>query len=135
MSDPVLLDASAALAYVKREPGGERVRASLPMAAINTVNLAEVVGRIERQGSDGVRLARKLRGLGVEVEEFTFEDALVAGQLEPGSRSRGLSLADRSCLAVAARTGRLVLTTDRGLAELAPESVRVELIRWPSAMR
>ncbi len=43
-----VLDASALLALLLGEPGGETVRAVLSDAAMSTVNLAEVVGHYAR---------------------------------------------------------------------------------------
>jgi PIN domain nuclease of toxin-antitoxin system len=42
----VVLDASALLAFLQREPGLDRVRAVLPEAVIGSVNFAEVVTKL-----------------------------------------------------------------------------------------
>ena len=46
----IVLDASALLAYLQDEPGGERVKAVLGQAVLSAVNWAEVVGKaIDRE--------------------------------------------------------------------------------------
>ena len=125
---PVVIDASAVLAYAKRETGCERVRPAIDGALISSVNFAEVIGKLALEGHDADRLGAKLVGLGLVVEPFTWADAKVTGALAPGSRTLGLSLADRACLALARRVGRPVLTADRAMAK-ADLCVTVELIR------
>lgn len=126
--DEVVIDASAALAYAKREQGMERVRGVLRGALISAVNFAEIVGKLALEGHDANRIGVKLIGLGLVVESFTLDDARTVGALARPSRHLGLSLADCACLALASRTGRTVLTSDRTMAK-ADVGVRVELIR------
>jgi PIN domain nuclease of toxin-antitoxin system len=54
--------------------------------------------------------------------------ALRAGKLRAAARSRGLSLGDRACLALAQREGLPALTADRAWAGL-DIGVEVRLIR------
>ncbi len=66
--------------------------------------------------------------LGVVFEPFTADHAETAALLRARTRERGLSLADRACLALALDRGLRVVTADRAWAELGLE-VEVELIR------
>jgi Hypothetical conserved protein len=60
-----LLDASALLAYLQREPGFEAVREALREGAgISAVNLAEVVGKLKAKGKDPDRILRRLLARG-----------------------------------------------------------------------
>ncbi|BFH77250.1 PIN domain-containing protein (plasmid) [Thermus thermophilus] len=109
-----LLDASALLAYLQREPGFEAVREALREgAAISAVNLAEVAGKLKARGKDPERIVRRLVAMGLEVLPFTLEEALEAGALDPLTRPLGLSLGDRACLAAGKVRGLAVLTADR----------------------
>lgn len=109
-----LLDASALLAYLQREPGFEAVREALREgAAISAVNLAEVAGKLKARGKDPERIVRRLLAMGLEVLPFTLEEALEAGALDPLTRPLGLSLGDRACLAAGKVRGLAVLTADR----------------------
>lgn len=124
-----LLDASALLAYLQREPGFEAVREALREgAAISAVNLAEVAGKLKARGKDPERIVRRLLAMGLEVLPFTLEEALEAGALDPLTRPLGLSLGDRACLAAGRVRGLPVLTTDRTWAGL-DLGVPVEVVR------
>jgi len=120
-----LLDASALLAYLQKEPGFEAVREALREGAgISAVNLAEVVGKLKAKGKDPDRILRWLLAMGLEVLPFTLE----AGALDPLTRPLGLSLGDRACLA-AGKVRRLpVLTTDRSWLGVVP-GVEVRMVR------
>lgn len=124
-----VLDASAALAYIQREAGREVVRGVLSQGAvISTVNLAEVHSTLQAQGKTSHAIVARLKALGLEVEPFEEADAAAVGALRPVTRSLGLSLADRACLALGLRLGRPVLTADRALAR-ADVGVEVRAIR------
>ncbi|SDF38188.1 PIN domain nuclease, a component of toxin-antitoxin system (PIN domain) [Thermus arciformis] len=124
-----LLDASALLAYLQREPGFETVREALREgAAISAVNLAEVAGKLKARGKDPERIVRRLVAMGLEVLPFTLEEALEAGALDPLTRPLGLSLGDRACLAAGKVRGLAVLTADRTWAGAVP-GVEVAVVR------
>jgi PIN domain nuclease of toxin-antitoxin system len=87
-----LLDASALLAYLQREPGFVAVQEALREGAgISAVNLAEVVGKLKAKGKDPDRILRRLLAMGLEVLPFTLEEALEAGALDPLTRPLGLA--------------------------------------------
>jgi ribonuclease VapC len=129
-----VLDASALLAQLWGEPGSEEVtQASAEGAVISTVNLAEVLARASDRGRDPVRLARQLAAAGVlggvvTVEPLTRADAIESARLRPLTRSVGLSLADRACLALARRLDAPALTADGAWAKCKLD-VEVRLIR------
>jgi ribonuclease VapC len=124
----VVLDASALLAFLQREPGLDRVRRALPGAVVGSVNFAEVVTKLVQWGAPPDRVAERLGELDLGVHAFDRELAFAAGALHAGTRRLGLSLGDRACLALAASLGALVLTTDRAWPA-ADLGVEVELIR------
>jgi len=123
----VVLDASAVLALLQDEPGGDRVLESLPGALICSVNLPEVVAKLAELGMSEPEIRLAL-SLGLEV--VTFDEALAfsAGVLRPATRSAGLSLGDRACLALALSRALPVLTTDRAWRDI-DVGVEVEVIR------
>ena len=126
MSD-VVLDASAVLALLQDEPGSDRVLESLPGALICSVNLSEVVAKLTELGmpEPDIRLALSL---GLEVVAFDEALAYSAGALRPVTRSAGLSLGDRACLALARSRSLPALTTDRAWRDIGVDTV-VEVIR------
>ena len=113
MSDCVL-DASAVLALVFDEDGAEAVSDAVRAgAAMSTVNAAEVAARLNADGWTDAEVALIFDGLGVEVLPFDLECALLSGSYRRATRSFGLGLGDRACLATARLHERSALTADR----------------------
>jgi PIN domain nuclease of toxin-antitoxin system len=109
----VVLDASAILALLHREPGGDVVLRHAGNAIVSAVNLSEVGARLVDHGmtEEAIRLA--IGTVGAEVVPFDENLAYVASLLRVRTRSRGLSMGDRACLALAKATGLPTLTADR----------------------
>lgn len=135
-AEPVL-DASALLAYLGDEAGAEVVADAIAGGAtISTVNLAEALSTLASHGNDPAQIVSQLIGLGllegaIAVEPFTRADAIEVARLRPLTRSAGLSLADRACLALARRLDTFTLTADLTWARLKL-GVDVRLIRGTS---
>lgn len=125
MADPVL-DASAILAMLRGELGGDRVVELMGQASVSTVNLAEVTARLTEFDPDNA--AFRALGLLFNVSDFDTELAIDAGLLRTTTRSQGLSLGDRACLALARREDAPVWTTDKAWANI-DVGVEVVLIR------
>lgn len=114
-----VLDASAVLAVLKHEPGEERVTEALVAGAvISTVNLSEVVAKLAGAGAPEAGIRARIAGLRVDVAPFDADAAFAAGLLIPLTRSAGLSLGDRACIALGQRRGLPVLTADAAWAGL-----------------
>ena len=130
----MVLDASALLAHLRREPGAAVVADAIGRGAqMSTVNLAEVLSRAADRGADPDQLvseltdARLLHGA-ISVEPFTAEDAAVVARLRSETRGIGLSLGDRACLALAQRLKAPALTADKAWSQVAV-GVDVRLFR------
>lgn len=123
-----MLDASAVLAFVYAEEGAEVVEPLLDGAVISTVNWSETLTKIIARGGDPDRLGGQILALGLELEPFTRADAERVATLYPLTSTRGLSLGDRACLAVAKRLEALAVTADQAWTDLA-HGVEVRLIR------
>jgi ribonuclease VapC len=120
-----VLDASALLAYLLAEPGGDVVRDILAeqVAVMSAVNWAEVLSRLASAGADPYEVAQRLASeaaLGdvLTVVALTGSDGPAIARLRPTTRHLGLSLADRACLALVQRLELPVVTTDRAWAQL-----------------
>lgn len=125
-----VLDASALLAFVKEEPGVERVAGALMAgAAMSAVNLSEVIAKLADEGVPEPIIRHSIETVGLDIVGFDADDALAAGLLRPSTRAAGLSFGDRACLALAQQGGAPVLTTDRAWADLDLDKVEVQLVR------
>jgi PIN domain nuclease of toxin-antitoxin system len=123
-----ILDASAILALMRAEPGADQVAAALPTAAISSVNAAEVISKLLRGGAEPVLARKAVLALGCPIISVDAELGFRAGALSAVTRSNGLSLGDRICLALAERERVPALTADRAWGTLAID-IQVELIR------
>jgi PIN domain nuclease of toxin-antitoxin system len=127
---PVVLDASAVIAAVLREPGHEKVDAVLAEAFISTVNWVEVAAKYAREGYADADIPNIISPLECRRVDFDEDLALAAGLMQRVTKPAGLSLGDRACLALAKRLGAKVLTTDRAWLRVAAAiGVEVEVIR------
>ena len=126
-----VLDASAVLAYLRKEAGAEEVRKALrKRVAISAVNWAEVLSKLADLGYDPLQADERLRQAGVlgtalEVLPFDEKGARDAAGLRASSRALGLSLAERACLALGSELRLPVLTADKVWRALkSPISIR-----------
>jgi ribonuclease VapC len=115
----VVLDASALLAYLKGEPGGDRVDERLAESVISSVNWAEVIQKSIAANVDVDGMLDDLQILGLRIEPFLPEDGEIAGRLWPQTKQADLSLGDRACLSLGIRLAASVLTSDRAWASLS----------------
>ena len=130
MSEPVVLDSSAILAVINGEPGQETVIPALLDAVVCAVNLAEVVGVLADRGMPADRAYRSATTLGFAVVPLDERRARAAGAMRPLTRSLGLSLGDRCCLALGQQRAATVLTTDSAWSQLPEElGIRTRNIR------
>jgi PIN domain nuclease of toxin-antitoxin system len=126
----VALDASALLAMLLGEPGGEKVKAVLDGAVLGAVNLAEIVSHYAKLGAARSDIEAMLRPLPIRVVPIDAALSYNAGMLRPITLPGGLSLGDRYCLALAKREGVPALTAERRWPDIAAAAgVTVELIR------
>ncbi len=122
------LDTSAVLAMLQNAPGGSLVGIQLHQAVVSTVNWSEVVeySRAHKVDIDGLR--EDLEKIGMRILPFTIEDADQAADFWDASRRIRLSLADRACLALAARLKIPAMTADRSWQQLSV-GVEIHLLR------
>ena len=126
MTDLVALDSSAVLAVFLNEPG-EIVIPVLEGALLSTVNLAEVHTKMLDLGAMPAHAWSRVQSVHCEICFFTEQQARIAAELLPITRSFGLSLVDRACLALAIDRKATVYTTDRIWTKL-DLGIRVEAI-------
>src|SRR6516165_9400297 len=108
-----VLDASALLAFLRREPGGGRVGEVLADSVISSVCLAEVLSTALDHGASLEPACAAVARLPIEVLSFDRHDAYIVASLRPLTRPMGVSLANRTSIALAQRLGLPVLTAER----------------------
>jgi ribonuclease VapC len=114
-----VLDASAILAALLKEPGHEFLTDEVLGAAVaSTVNLAEVQAFLVKQGADPAEAWKRAIVPVSQVIPFSSEQARVAGTLVSETRIFGLSLGDRACLALALELNAVVYTADKAWKKL-----------------
>ncbi len=118
-SSNVVLDASAVLAAIYREPGADKLSPELlARALISSVNLAEVHSKLVAQGWDLERAWEDCAGIVDQVVPFSMQQAKRTGGLISTTRPLGLSLGDRACLALALEHKFPVYTAERSWRKL-----------------
>lgn len=124
----VVLDASAVLALLNCEPGHEVVEKQLANGVISAVNLSEVVTILTELGISCEESATITGELIKEVVDFDHAQALLAAGLRKITKSHGLSLGDRACLALAKFKNLPVLTANKAWHNIN-HGIKVLLIR------
>ncbi len=126
----IVLDASALLALINREPGWEVVAraAASDDATISAVNYSEVLQKAARVGIAAEEIDAALDELAITVTPFGRLDARLAASFY---RHRSdLSLADRVCLALGRSLSSATYTSDRSWLNWADDlGVHVVAIR------
>lgn len=126
-----VLDASVLLALLNDEPGAEifaRQPRLLPNSTICAVNLSEAYGKLISLRTDPDEAWEAITAPLSEVIAFDAELARLAGRLVSSTRSAGLSLGDRACLALGIALKAPVYTADRAWKSLKV-GVAIHVIR------
>jgi len=126
----VVLDASALLAYLQAETGAGRIEDLLlsQPCQISTVNLAEVLTRLADWQIPLSAAEERIAALGLVNVPFDQAQARRAAEMRHGTRTKGLSLGDRACLALAQQQSALAMTADRAWRDLGL-NIAIECIR------
>lgn len=126
----VILDASATLALILKEPGADMVVDALRAgASMSAVNVAEVAARLQMEGWSESETGMVFDELCILIRPFDADTALLSGRYRISTQVLGLGLGDRACLATACTTGFPALTADRAWIQLDLEGVEVRCIR------
>ena len=129
-----VLGASAFLAYLRDEPGAEVVENALINGCyISIINWVEVLSKIVDLGESPEEIIKRLRDEGLlqnslEIIACNEEDAITIAKFRVLTKSAGLSLGDRACLALGKRLNLPVLTADKVWTSLSL-GITITLIR------
>lgn len=115
----IVLDSSALLTILNREPGVENLTPEILMkATCSTVSLAEVHSKLVSRGVPEKDAWIATSSAIEEAQQFTSEHARLAGGLISHTKSLGLSLGDRACLALGLQLSARVYTADKAWKKL-----------------
>jgi ribonuclease VapC len=123
-----VLDSSAYLALVHLEAGHEEVARRMidKVIVMSVVNIAEVLSKQAEIGVPTSEALALLQLTGVGIEPFSLDDAELTASLRQLTRTYGLSLGDRACLALSLRLQCPVLTADHLWSKL---DIGIEVIQ------
>ena len=124
-----VLDASAVLALVRDEPGGEKVAEHVGRGAISAVNLQEVVKELLVSGLDEPVIRELLGELRLDVRAHDTDAAFAAAALHEQTKEFGRGLGDRSCMALALSLKVPALTADREWRKVKVKGLQIERLR------
>lgn len=126
----IVLDASALLALLKEEEGGDQVVRVLDGSMVSAVNLAEVASHFVYRNMPIEMVEAMLAPLPVRIVPVDGELALLAARLRRLTSDRGLSIGDRLCLALAIRENAVAWTADRQWLHLSDQvGCQIRMIR------
>ncbi|MGO9337144.1 MAG: PIN domain-containing protein [Terracidiphilus sp.] len=115
----VVFDASAMLALLQHERGEEKLTEDIRERSVaSAVNLAEVQTKLVKNGGASDESWEDALSAVDSVEPYTPEHARTAGDLIVTTEPYGLSLGDRSCLALAIALKAPVYTTEQAWKNL-----------------
>ncbi len=112
-----VLDASALLALLFKEPGAKLVVPHLPGSMLSAINLSEVVSKAVENGLMLEDARRMLSEFPCQIVPFDVDAAYLTASLRAATRPFGLSLGDRACLALALSENVPAVTADQSWAK------------------
>lgn len=126
----VVLDASAVIALLKGERGASKVAGVLGDAAIGVFNHAEIVSHYVHLGAPIGEIRTMLGALPLTIIDGTESLSWDAGAMRAVTSSKGLTLGNRLCLALARQLHLPAYTADQHWKEFAEElGVKIVTIR------
>lgn len=117
-TNKILLDTSALIALLKKEPGYEKVANVIAHSAISSVNLCELVSILAKNNIPGNEIDNIIHDILPEIIPFCDEVAIKAGKLSKFTTDYGLSLGDIACIATAEYYNMEVYTCDKTWTKL-----------------
>ena len=128
MKNKIVVDASAILALINNEKGKELVEETLSRAIVSAINFSEVITVTNRNGLNEQEVTGLLKNIFPHIIDFNYEQAFIAASLDKDTKRFGLSLGDRSCLALAKYIKCPVITADKDWQKLNI-GIDIKLIR------
>lgn len=129
MNNKVVLDSSALLALIQEESGAEMIKPLLKFSVMSTVNIAETLSVLQRANITPQEGLVLITDIITTIIPFDLEQAEQAAKLHLLVQSKGLSLADRACIALGIKLQIPIYTADKIWKELKINGADIQLIR------
>ncbi len=123
-----VLDASVLVAVMKAEPGSEKLLRFFNGSLMSAVNHSEVLQKFAQLGGSVENAATLISGFDIHVVPFDLKLSAETASLWPLTRHNGLSLGDRSCLALADAMTGIAVTADTAWAKLDLPGIAIHVI-------
>lgn len=125
----VIFDTSALFAIINKEKGYELAESVLAKSSMSSVNVSEVVAVLTRAGLTPRDIREIIEESIPYIIDFDEEIAFTAGVIISESKSLGLSLGDRACIATGMVKGMEIYTADQVWTKLDIPSAKIKIIR------
>ncbi len=119
----VILDASALLALLHQEKGADMVKPLIKIAVMSTINVSEVLTVLQRTDISPREALISISDIIQNIMPFDLEQAQLTVELNALTKSKGLSLGDRACIALGQKMKLPIYTADRIWGELQLENI------------
>lgn len=127
-SKKVLLDTSAIIALLKKEPGYESLEEVVANSAVSIINFSELVSVLMRTSIVESEIDEIIKDIIPEIIPFSEDIAIQTGKLIKLTKDLGLSLGDRACIATGIYHGIPIYTTDKVWKDLKT-SAQIVIVR------
>lgn len=125
-----VIDSSALIAFLKDESYSlDELESILPHAVISSVNAYEVATVMIRLGMSLDIIEELINETIGAVVSFDSKLSLDAAKLSESTKSHGLSLGDRACIALGQKLQLPIYTADKIWKDVQLENVDIRLIR------
>ena len=125
----VVLDASALLALIKNETGGDVVESLLGNIVMSSVNVSEVASILLDSSMSLEECKDVIEPFVDSIISFDSELSFITANLKKTTKHKGLSLGDRACIGLGISLKLPVYTADKIWAELELPNLKIHQIR------
>ena len=129
MSKKVLFDASALLMLIQQENSDNILEEVVSKAVISSVNLSEVMSVLIRSGMPKEIANEIIKSSITDTIPFSRTEAELAGELISHTKSLGLSLGDRACIATSIIHNLELYSADQAWQKLNIKNLQLKLVR------
>ena len=113
-----VIDSSALLAFIREEPGADKVEGVLDDCRISAVNYLECARKMIEKNPQERTILENLNALDLDVVSYSFEQSLVAADMVLAVKGKNISLGDLASLSLARHLRLPAITADKAWAKL-----------------